>query len=545
MATTNSDDMLQMETNVSVQKMLSKLGDNFPEQERVVLSMKVIKINRRKKEQNRVLLLTEKALYNLKPNDLRKCQRRVDITKIVSITTSTVSNEMVLHIPEEYDYRYKSNHKDRIIHVLSTIFHRNEGKKMGIAQSHQSSLQSAVYTKYRGCQLTREERLQRYRELIGKDNYQDEIDDINTAKNTALLQPSNDQITPNDFELLTLVGRNAFGKVMQVRKKNTNTIYAMKILKKRALIQKGKSHVQQVKNERKILQSLDHPFLMKLRYAFQTHSKLYFVLDYYRGGELFLHLKKKRRFSEKEAQMLIAESGMALAHLHSLDIVYRNLNPENILLDDAGHICLTHFGSSKDLGKQDINDSFDGTPEYLSPEIILGSDHGKPVDWWCLGVLLYELTVGIPPFYSQKISEMYRKIQEDPLIFPPHLSNACKDLISKLLVKDPNERLGVTGGFEDIMRHSFFGNIDWNKLYEKSIDLPYKPLVKTVDQELHEQRCIDDTLFHEPIVDTPTTPPTFIDSALKERQKEHEFSGWLYAHKNNNMSSGASYTSIL
>eukprot|EP01083_Nonionella_stella_P284345 967955_1 len=160
-----------------------------------------------------------------------------------------------------------------------------------------------------------------------------------------------------------------------------------------------------------------------------------------------------------------------------------------------------------------------------------GDDHGKPVDWWCLGVLLYELTVGIPPFYSQKISEMYRKIQEDPLIFPPHLSNACKDLISKLLVKDPNERLGVTGGFEDIMRHSFFGNVDWNKLYEKNIDLPYKPLVKTVDQELHEQRCIDDTLFHEPIVDTPTTPPTFIDSALKE----HEFSGWLYAHKNSNI----------
>ncbi|ETO14306.1 serum/glucocorticoid regulated kinase 3-like protein, partial [Reticulomyxa filosa] len=145
--------------------------------------------------------------------------------------------------------------------------------------------------------------------------------------------------------------------------KETDQVFAMKILKKKYLIEKHQ--VDHTNAERKILMSLQHPFLMQLRYAFQTDSKLYFVLDFYKGGELFFHLKKMKRFSEDQARFLVAEVGCALGYLHSLDIVYRDLKPENILLDSSGHICLTDFGLAKELGGDAVSNTFCGTPEYL------------------------------------------------------------------------------------------------------------------------------------------------------------------------------------
>jgi len=268
----------------------------------------------------------------------------------------------------------------------------------------------------------------------------------------------------------------------------------------------AKHQVEHTNAERKILQSLQHPFLMHLRYAFQTEAKLYFVLDYYRGGELFFHLKKKRRFSEHQAMIFVAEVGMALGHLHSLDVIYRDLKPENILLDHSGHVCLTDFGLSKDLGPDNEDaHTFCGTPEYLAPEIVMNLGHGKAVDWWALGILLYELTVGIPPFYSQNVNEMYRKIQEAPLLFPPNLSNACKDLITKLLERDPKKRLGSSANdYKDIQKHAFFKSIDWQKLYNKEIEAPYKPNVKGLDDTSN----FDDMFLKEAVVDSHVAAPT-------------------------------------
>merc|ERR1719334_2615047 len=335
-----NNDMLKLSSNVQCQKMLSKMGDNFPEQERVVMSVKLVKINKRGKEQNRILLLTDKALYNLKPKEIRKCQRRIDLEKIVSVTISQTS--------QEFDYRYKSGHKEKVAQVLAELYKRKEGKKLAINKIQQDSMLAVTVTKDVARLQTREQRLRRYQELIGKDNYDDEINDAQQAKVTGQLIDSNEKVKPDDFEFLKVIGRGSFGKVMQVRKKDSGEIFAMKILKKKALI--AKHQVEHTNAERKILQSLQHPFLMHLRYAFQTEAKLYFVLDYYRGGELFFHLKKKRRFTEYQAQIFVAEVAMALGHLHSLDVIYRDLKPENILLDHTGHICLTDFGLSKDLG---------------------------------------------------------------------------------------------------------------------------------------------------------------------------------------------------
>mmetsp|Transcript_40952 Transcript_40952/g.65841 ORF Transcript_40952/g.65841 Transcript_40952/m.65841 type:complete len:524 (-) Transcript_40952:55-1626(-) len=499
---TNDDDTLKLAQNVQCQKMLSKMGDNFPEQERVVLSMKLIKINKRGKEQNRILLLTDKALYNLKPKEIRKCQRRIDLEKIVSITVSGTSQEFAIHIPEEYDYRYKSKQKERIATVLAELYKRKEGKKLAINRISQDSMLAVTVTKDVARLQTREQRLRRYQELIGKDNYDDEINDAAQAKVTGQLIESKEKVKPDDFEFLKVIGRGSFGKVMQVRKKDTGELFAMKILKKKALI--AKHQVEHTNAERRILAALQHPFLMRLRFAFQTAAKLYFILDFCAGGELFFHLKKKRRFPEIQARFFVAETAMALGHLHTLDVVYRDLKPENILLQESGHIVLTDFGLSKFVDAEEQAHTFCGTPEYLAPEIVTNLGHGKPVDWWALGILLYELTVGIPPFYSQNVNEMYRKIQEAPLLFPPNLTSECKSLISQLLNRNPKERLGSSrNDVEDIMRHPFFKDLDWQKLYRKEIMPPFKPQVKDVD----DYSNWDDVFTKENVVDSHVKPP--------------------------------------
>jgi len=284
-----------------------------------------------------------------------------------------------------------------------------------------------------------------------------------------------------------------------VKKKDSDQVYAMKILKKKYLIEKHQ--VDHTKEERRILMSLQHPFLMQLRYAFQTDSKLYFVLDFYKGGELFFHLKKVKKFTEAQAKFLVAEVGCALGHLHSLDIVYRDLKPENILLDSTGHACLTDFGLAKELGGDEMSNTFCGTPEYLAPEVISNVGHGKPVDWWSLGILLFELSVGMPPFYDQNVHTMYIKIQTAPLQVPNALSKSSKDLITQLLHRTPKKRLGSgKDDFAEIKAHEFWQGLDWDQLLAKEIEPPYKPQIKGGD------------------LDTTNVDPSFLRQAPTDSQ---------------------------
>lgn len=220
---------------------------------------------------------------------------------------------------------------------------------------------------------------------------------------------------------------------------------------------------------------------MGLRYAFQTNTKLYMVLNYYKGGELFFHLRKKRKFSETISRIWVMEVTLALGHLHKMNMLYRDLKPENILLDDNGHICLTDFGLSVELTEEKPKaTTFCGTPEYLAPEIVKNLGHGKPVDWWSVGILLYELTVGIPPFYSNDVNTMYKLIVEKKLVILSryNLSPECQDVIHKLLERNPDKRLGSSSrDFRDIIETPFFKVIDEQKLLAKQIDVPYKPNV--------------------------------------------------------------------
>jgi len=263
---------------------------------------------------------------------------------------------------------------------------------------------------------------------------------------------------------------------------------------------------------------------MTLRYAFQSKDKLYFVLDYYQGGELFFHLKNNRRFPEDVARIFVAEIASALGHLHSLAVIYRDLKPENILLDDVGHVCLTDFGLSKDVDPNDKAHTFCGTPEYLAPEIVTGAGHDKAVDWWSLGILLYELTVGIPPFYSQNVNEMYNKIQHGVLRFPPFLSENCKSLIVALLNRDPKKRLGSRDDIEDIKVHPFFKDMSWQKLLAKEIDPPYKPKVKPTGDDTSN---FDATFTNEPVVDSMVAPST-LSQTMQGDSGENSFGDFTY-----------------
>lgn len=215
------------------------------------------------------------------------------------------------------------------------------------------------------------------------------------------LGPSEQKLAkPSDFEFLKVIGHGNFGKVLIARHKSEGSIYAVKVLQKKVILKKNQR--SKVMCERNVLlKNLDHPFLVGLHYSFQSRDKLYFVLDYVNGGELFFHLQREKYFSEPRARFYAAEITCALGYLHSQGIVYRDLKPENILLDSDGHIVLTDFGLCKDglRDTRDTTDTFCGTPEYLAPEVLRKEAYDRRVDWWCLGVVLYEMLYGLVSIY--------------------------------------------------------------------------------------------------------------------------------------------------
>ncbi|KAF8897307.1 kinase-like domain-containing protein [Infundibulicybe gibba] len=288
-------------------------------------------------------------------------------------------------------------------------------------------------------------------------------------------------LTPRDFEFLKLIGRGTFGKVFQVRKKDTKRIYAMKVLSKKEIV--AKKEVAHTIGERKILQrSLESPFLVGLKFSFQTDADLYLVTDFKSGGELFWHLQKETRFSEERARFYIAELILALEHLHKYNIVYRDLKPENILLDATGHVALCDFGLSKaDLRPDELTTTFCGTTEYLAPEILLDEQgYSKIVDFWSLGVLLFEMCCGWSPFYAEDTQQMYKNICFGKIRFPKGVINEDgKQFVKGLLNRNPKHRLGAVRDAAELKEHPFFKSIDWHTLSLKQVTPPFKPVVES------------------------------------------------------------------
>ncbi|KAF2068608.1 hypothetical protein CYY_010065 [Polysphondylium violaceum] len=283
-----------------------------------------------------------------------------------------------------------------------------------------------------------------------------------------------DKVGIEDFDLLKVIGKGSFGKVMQVRKKDNGRIYAMKVLNKKNILER--KEIDHTRAEKNILQKLVHPFLVNLNYSFQTSDKLYFIMDYVNGGELFFHLQNEEKFNEDRVRFYCAEIVCGLEYLHNCGVLYRDLKPENILLTDDGHINLTDFGISKEglLSDNDRTATFCGTPEYLAPEILKGEPYGKAVDWWSFGTLVYEMLSGLPPFYSQDIRTMYNNIMNEKLTFTPQFSTDARNFITLLLERDPNKRIKDP---KIIKSHPFFKDIDWEKCVRKELVPPFIPPV--------------------------------------------------------------------
>lgn len=283
--------------------------------------------------------------------------------------------------------------------------------------------------------------------------------------------------TMDDFQMLKVLGKGTFGKVVMCKEKATGDVMAMKILKKDVIV--AKDEIAHTLTENRVLQMTNHPFLTSLKYSFQTHDRLCFVMEYVNGGELFFHLSRERVFSEERTRFYGAEITMAIGYLHELGVIYRDLKLENLLLDKEGHIKLTDFGLCKEeITYGDTTRTFCGTPEYLAPEVLEDNDYGRAVDWWGVGVVMYEMMCGRLPFYSRDHEVLFELILMEEVKFPARLSTDAKGLLTGLLIKDPTQRLGGgTDDYKEVKTHVFFSTINFDDLMAKKIEPPFKPEV--------------------------------------------------------------------
>ncbi|KAI5989127.1 kinase-like domain-containing protein [Pisolithus albus] len=333
---------------------------------------------------------------------------------------------------------------------------------------------------------------------------------------------SGQSLTIDDFELTTVIGKGSFGKVMQVRKRDTMRIYALKTIRKAHIV--DRKEITHTLAERLVLARVNNPFIVPLKFSFQSEQKLYLVLAFVNGGELFHHLQREQRFNEQRSRFYSAELLLALEHLHELDVVYRDLKPENILLDYTGHIALCDFGLCKlNMKDSDTTNTFCGTPEYLAPEILNGQGYNKVIDWWTLGVLLYEMLSGLPPFYDGRSHSVFAlKILTDPLVFGPDIGAEARSILTSLLNRDPTKRLGVNGA-EEIKKHPFFEkHIDFKKLLQKKIQPPFKPSVASP---------VDVSNF-DTVFTTEDPIDSYVDGSHLSSTVQAQFAGFSYDGSN-------------
>lgn len=353
--------------------------------------------------------------------------------------------------------------------------------------------------------------------------------------------------TQSHFELLKVLGEGSFGKVFLVRKitvPDAGTLYAMKVLKKATLKVRDR---ERTKMERNILASINHPFIVGLHYAFQTEGKLYLVLDFLRGGDLFGRLAKEIMFTEEDVKFYMAELVLALDHLHSLGIIYRDLKPENILLDYEGHIALTDFGLSKEsvFKDEDRTFSFCGTVEYMAPEVVSRKGHTHVCDWWSLGVLMFEMLVGTLPFTCKDRKQTMNQILRAKLRMPEFLSPEAQSLLRALFKRNPANRLGAgLTGSNEIKSHPFFSKIEWNKLLKREINPPFQPTVHADETYYFDREFTSRTPKDSPGAPLSSSGPdlfrgfSFVAPIILNEQ---------YTNNNNNvsMSSSVSFNTTL
>ena len=301
------------------------------------------------------------------------------------------------------------------------------------------------------------------------------------AGGAAAGEPAKQTFSLTDLEVSTTLGTGTFGRVRLVKVLATQKHHALKILKKSEIIRL--KQVDHIKSEVVILKMVSHPFIVNLIGHFQDERRLYMVLEYVHGGELFSHLRREGRFSDEHGRYYAAQIVLAFAYLHGMHIVYRDLKPENLLIQTTGALKITDFGFAKQVPEKTW--TLCGTPEYLAPEIIQSKGHGKPVDWWALGVLIFEMLAGYPPFYDENPFGIYQKILAGKIEFPRQFDSKAKDIVKKLLTADRTKRLGCgRPGPDEVKKNNWFKKTDWNAVFNCTTPAPYIPEISS-DGDTH------------------------------------------------------------
>ncbi|XP_006822826.1 calcium-independent protein kinase C-like [Saccoglossus kowalevskii] len=325
----------------------------------------------------------------------------------------------------------------------------------------------------------------------------------------------------NDFNFIKVLGKGSFGKVMLAEFKGSDEVYAVKVLKKDVIIQDD--DVECTMTEKRVLVlASKHPFLTALHSCFQTKDRLFFVMEYVNGGDLMFQIQRARKFDEPRARFYASQVTCALQFLHRHGVIYRDLKLDNILLDAEGHCKLADFGMCKEGIMDDkLTSTFCGTPDYIAPEILQELDYGPSVDWWALGVLMYEMMAGQPPFEADNEDDLFESILHDDVLYPVWLSKEATAILKAFMTKNPAKRLGCmeSQGMEKAIRdHAFFRDIEWEALETKKIKPPFRPKIKTKkDANNFDQ----DFTKEEPVL-TPTEP------AVIKSINQNEFKEFSY-----------------
>eukprot|EP01084_Bolivina_argentea_P173582 300670_1 len=451
------NDILELQNNKRIQKVLSKqICPIFaPIIETVKLSMYLTKINRQKKElNNRILLLTNKALYSFKSKQ-HNWGKRICIEDIEYVLILSEHNSLIIHTTSDNDFfdyhffNYKSFYNEHIASILTILYQNITNKSLPIYIDEKPKSFP-----------TRKQQLSQYKDLVDQTKRLD--DEINYSFHPKL----------DDFQFMTLIGVTYNGKIIKLKNKSNNEIFTAKVIRKQSLSQNDNGVTMNI--------NISHRFLPHLSFVFETEEKIYYLYkyDHSQYNRLYYYLQNGERLSESQAIFYISVITSVLGYLHSMNIIYKNVKTENILIDKNGNIYLNL-----------MNEMYGVCSEYLAPEMIQyipnlqNFEYNKSIDWWCLGILLYELILGFTPFYERfsSLDKLYLRIKEKEVEFHSeyiNMSHWTKDLITKLLQKQSNKRLG--SGSQDVVEiqnHNFFKNVDFDKLVKGEINPPYKPKI--------------------------------------------------------------------
>uniref|UniRef100_A0A8D0HLD7 Protein kinase C n=1 Tax=Sphenodon punctatus TaxID=8508 RepID=A0A8D0HLD7_SPHPU len=341
------------------------------------------------------------------------------------------------------------------------------------------------------------------------------------GENGEIKQVQTKRLGLEEFNFIKVLGKGSFGKVMLAELKGKDEVYAVKVLKKDVILQDD--DVDCTMTEKRILAlARKHPYLTQLYCCFQTKDRLFFVMEYVNGGDLMFQIQRSRKFDEPRSRFYAAEVTSALMFLHQHGVIYRDLKLDNILLDAEGHCKLADFGMCKEGILNGVTTTtFCGTPDYIAPEILQELEYGPSVDWWALGVLMYEMMAGQPPFEADNEDDLFESILHDDVLYPVWLSKEAVSILKAFMTKNPNKRLGCVAsqnGEDAIKQHPFFKEIDWALLEQRKIKPPFKPRIKTKrDVNNFDQ----DFTREEPVL-------TLVDETIIKQINQEEFKGFSY-----------------